>query len=523
MRLFFAILAGAVPVCAQTCTYTVTPLALTLPSTASTGRISVATDANCSWSALNNDRNLTWLHLDSATSQGTGNGAVGYSADANPTGAQRTGSITVAAATVSITQNAAACTYTLDRTSQNIAVGGGTGSFKVTTGCVWQPVSNNGSFITINTPNPVRTGTDTAVFTVAPNGCVAGRSGSITVNNTSPGTPPVFNVTQDGSSSNLTLSATSITAGPDASDGRVTVTTGLGCGWSAFSDVSWMRITSGATGSGNGAIAYHLLANTSAARTGYIHVGSLLLAVTQTASLPPAPTIASVNDAANYRADAVSPGEIVTIFGANMGPAKLVPLQVTGGSVTSLLAGTQVLFDNVPAPLIYTLSTQVSAVVPYGVAGKPSTQVQVIYNGLTSAAVTVPVQAAHPGIFSLDATGLGPGAILNQDNSINSGPNGAPRGSVVAIYATGGGVTSPALADGAVTGSNLPYLTAPVTVTIGGVDAKVVYAGGAPGSVAGLTQINAEIPAGAALGTSVPIVIHIGGYDSSPGVTLSVK
>ena len=83
---------------------------------------------------------------------------------------------------------------------------------------------------------------------------------------------------------------------------------------------------------------------------------------------------------------------------------------------------------------------------------KDSTKVQVIYNGQTSNAVTMPVLASHPGIFSLDATGLGPGAILNQDYSINSGPNGAPRGSAVSIYSTGGGVTNPAIDDGAVTG-----------------------------------------------------------------------
>ena len=98
---------------------------------------------------------------------------------------------------------------------------------------------------------------------------------------------------------------------------------------------------------------------------------------------------------------------------------------MNNGTVTNSLAGTQVLFDGVAAPMIYTLNGQVSAVVPYGVAGKTTTQVQVQYQGSVSNTLTVPVQAATPAIFSLDSTGMGPGAILNQDTSTNSTGNPA--------------------------------------------------------------------------------------------------
>ena len=74
----------------------------------------------------------------------------------------------------------------------------------------------------------------------------------------------------------------------------------------------------------------------------------------------------------------------MALFGANMGPASIVTLQVSNGTVTNSLAGTQVLFDGVAAPMVYTLNGQVSAVVPYGVAGKTSTQVQVQYQGAVS-------------------------------------------------------------------------------------------------------------------------------------------
>ena len=99
----------------------------------------------------------------------------------------------------------------------------------------------------------------------------------------------------------------------------------------------------------------------------------------------------------------------------------------------------------------------------------------------------------------------------------------AARGSVVAIYCTGGGVTNPASDDGGVTSSVLPYLTQNVTVQIGGIDAQVQYAGGAPQAVAGVTQINAVVPAGVTPGSAVPVVVKVGNVASSAGVTLSVR
>jgi trimeric autotransporter adhesin len=518
MRFVLATFLLSGPLFAQICDFTVTPTSFSVPAGASTGTIDVRTSVgDCRWNAASN---VSWLKITSGSAY-NGSANLTYSVDANVTPFDRTGTLTVAAKTVTIQQTAANCSFAVTPKSATIPVGGGTGSFSVTTNCTWQATSNNGNFITV--PNDTRgTGNGTVSYSVTPNSCVAGRSGSITVN-TGLSSPPVFAIAQDGSQANLSLSLTSATAGGEASDGRILVTTGTGCGWSALSDATWLQITSGAGGAGNGAIAYHLLANSTAPRTGSIHVGSATFTVTQSASGPPAPVISSIDSAANYRTDAVSPGEIIAVFGANMGPGTLAPLQVNNGAITNSLSGTQVLFDGAAAPLIYAWTSQVSAVVPYGVAGKSSTQVQVVYNGAVSNVMTMPVQAAHPAIFTKDASGLGPGAILNQDTSINSGPNAAARGSVVAIYATGGGTTNPALADGAVTGSTLPYLTQNVVVTIGGIEARVPYAGGVPGAVAGLTQINAEVPAGVTPGPSVPVVVRVGDFTSTPGVTMSVK
>ena len=124
----------------------------------------------------------------------------------------------------------------------------------------------------------------------------------------------------------------------------------------------------------------------------------------------------------------------------------------------------------------------------------------------------------------MDASGFGPGAILNQDTSINSSGNPAARGSVIAIYFTGGGVTTPATPrwrrDRQAAAPPGPTVA---TVTIGGVNAAVKYAGAAPGSVAGLTQINVEVPATLSPALALPVIVKIGDFSSTNGVTVAVK
>jgi trimeric autotransporter adhesin len=133
------------------------------------------------------------------------------------------------------------------------------------------------------------------------------------------------------------------------------------------------------------------------------------------------------------------------------------------------------------------------------------------------------VRAANPAIFSLDSTGVGPGAILNQDNSTNSTGNPAARLSVIAIYCTGGGITTPASADGEVIGLPLRLLQQTTVVTIGGVNAVVKYAGAAPGAVAGLTQINVEVPAALTPALALPVIVKIGDFSSTGSATVAVK
>jgi uncharacterized protein (TIGR03437 family) len=120
--------------------------------------------------------------------------------------------------------------------------------------------------------------------------------------------------------------------------------------------------------------------------------------------------------------------------------------------------------------------------------------------------------------------GRGQGAVLNQDNTVNFGTNPARRGSVIQIFATGAGETTPALAAGeAAPASGNPLVLTKVqpTVTIGGKNAKVQFSGMAPGFV-GLWQINAEVPTDVTPGMAVPLVITAAGAQSNT-VTIAVQ
>jgi uncharacterized protein (TIGR03437 family) len=245
--------------------------------------------------------------------------------------------------------------------------------------------------------------------------------------------------------------------------------------------------------------------------------------------LPGAPGIASVVNAASYVNGAVTPGELVTIFGNSIGPAL-----TAGGLPTSITPFTkfpttigdfQVTFGGTPAPLLYASTGQINAVVPFEVAGQASVQMAITGPNGQGSSTTLPVVAANPSIFSANASGTGQGAILNNaDLSGNSASNPAARGSVVVLFATGTGVLKPTVTDGVLTpAANPPLISQPVAVTIGGQSAKVLYQGAAPLLVAGVSQINVEVPAAITPGSAVPVTISVGGVPSVNTVTMAVK
>jgi len=230
---------------------------------------------------------------------------------------------------------------------------------------------------------------------------------------------------------------------------------------------------------------------------------------------------AGVVNAASHQEGAVSPGEIVTFVGTAIGPAMPTGAQISSpGFLDNAVAGTKISFDGILAPIVYASSTQVSAIVPFEVAGKSSTQVQVDYLGALSNSVSVPVTAVAPGLFTSDFSGTGQGFIVNQDGSINSATHPADRNSMVTLYATGAGQTNPASFDGEIGGKALPPLQ--VSVTIGGISAVANYASG-QALVAGALQINALVPAGIPPGNDIPVLIAVGATGTQTGVTMAVR
>lgn len=236
------------------------------------------------------------------------------------------------------------------------------------------------------------------------------------------------------------------------------------------------------------------------------------------------PIVTAVLNGASQEAGTVAPGEIFSIFGQNIGPATPAGFALgSNGKVATNLGGVQVLFDGLPAPLLYTSATQINAIVPYEVAGQSATNVVVNFSSLNIPAGGVPVTASAPAIFTLDFTGQGGGAVRNQDNSVNTPANPAPRGSIVQIYATGQGVTSPPGVTGEITGTSAKKPLLPVSVQIGGIDAQVMYAGSAPEEISGLVQVNAVVPLNTAVGPSVPVILRIGTALIQSNVTIAVE
>lgn len=223
-----------------------------------------------------------------------------------------------------------------------------------------------------------------------------------------------------------------------------------------------------------------------------------------------APVLAeSVLNAASLVSGPVAPGELITILGS------AIVSSATPGS-------TRITFDGLTAPLLYTGTNQINAVVPFGIDGRSLTTMEVSGPSGIVASSSIPVAPSAPAIFALNGSGTGGGAVLNQDGSINSPDNPASSGSIIVLFATGAGQTDPAGADGLVPSSVLPKPLLPISVSIGGANAGIVYAGAAPGLISGMLQVNCQVPAQAKGGRSVPVLLTIG-KATSPPVTVAIN
>lgn len=225
--------------------------------------------------------------------------------------------------------------------------------------------------------------------------------------------------------------------------------------------------------------------------------------------------ITAVVDAASQQASPLSPGKIVVIYGAGLGPAQLVQNQASNGQFGTQAGGTAVSFNGIAAPVLYASETQVAAIVPYSITATTA-QVTVASKGETSAGFSVTVAPAAPSMFTLNQTGAGQAAAINAvDGTPNSAANPVKTGGYISLYATGEGQTSPGGVDGALSSASTRPLL-PVSATVGGIPAMVQFAGEAPGQVAGLLQVNVQIPSQVQPGGYVPVVLHVGDASTTP-------
>ncbi len=177
----------------------------------------------------------------------------------------------------------------------------------------------------------------------------------------------------------------------------------------------------------------------------------------------------------------ISPAEVISIYGQQIGPVTPVIAAPAGGFYPTTLGGVEVSINGIDLPLLYVSSTQINAVVPMSVA---SGAIQVTYG--TAISPLFPLQIVN-------STATAYPAVLNQDGTINSQTNPAQPGSIVTFYATGFQTAFYPLADGQV--ATVAKNFCGTFCTVNPPDATILYAGAAPGIVAGVTQFNVQLPA----------------------------
>jgi hypothetical protein len=273
------------------CTFTLSATTQSVQAGASSGQITVtASSPTCAWFA---STTTSWLTISSGAS-GVGNGTTTYTIAANTTPAPRTGTVTVAGQTVTVTQAAAPpaapppaappCTFTLSATSQSPGSSAGTAQIAITASaptCAWTATTAT-SWLSISS-GASGTGNGTTTYAFTANTATSARSGTLTV------AGQTVSVTQAAAppSCTFTASPTSASVSASAGTGQVTVTASAPtCPWTASTATSWLSISAGASGTGNGTTSFAFAANSStSSRTGTLTVAGTTINVTQAAQL----------------------------------------------------------------------------------------------------------------------------------------------------------------------------------------------------------------------------------------------
>lgn len=239
--------------------------------------------------------------------------------------------------------------------------------------------------------------------------------------------------------------------------------------------------------------------------------GALALDLTST----PAMNFQCPVNSASYSVPA-APGEIVSLFGYGLGPEAGVAGQPdASGRFPTSLAGVQVQFNGLPAPLLYVQSGQINTVVPNEPMNDGYT-VEVTYQGQSAPLLDVAGNPVNPGVF----------AVVNEDSTVNSPAHPAEPGSIISVYATGMDMFDVDFPDGQVVPISplLPFNFSlnGDSVTFAGIPGTTLWEGAAPGFIFGLDQINVQLPASLPPASSVPMVVVSSYTFSSPTFPLFV-
>ena len=328
---------------ANGCSYSIQATSQSIASGGGPGSSAVTSGSGCAWTATSN---APWITVTSGAT-GSGDGDVTFGIAPNP-GAERSGTLTIAGQTFTVNQ-ATGCSYSIQSTSQSIASGGGPGTSAVTSCRMRVDATSNAPWITV-TSGATGSGNGNVTFSIGAN-TGAARTGTLTI------AGQTFTVNQTtGCSYSIQPTSQSIASG--GGPGSSAVTSNSGCAWTTTSNATWITVTTGATGSGNGNVTFSIGANTGAARSGTATIAGQTFTVNQASGCfslmsPPSQSIgaagglgstaitsgigctwtATSNDpwiTVTAGATHTGSGTVTFSSGANTGPARTGTLSIAG-------------------------------------------------------------------------------------------------------------------------------------------------------------------------------------------------
>src|SRR5579872_5274652 len=269
---------------APKCQVSVDTSMTTAPAAGGSGSLAISTTRDCTWDASSG---VNWITLTSAAS-GQGSGTVSYRVDPNGVPTARKGTLEVNGSQVTVSQDAAPCHFAVSPVNSSVSAQGGsvTVSVDTLTGCAWT-ASSQAPWIHVtggatgNAPGPVALAID-ANTGAARSGVVTVAGQAVTISQAeTPATPP----TPVPVTCTFSINPVSDSESAAAGSGSIAVTASdPTCAWTAMSNVPWLTIAGGSSGTGSGRVAYTLAANTDAARTGTMTVAGKTFTMSQAAA-----------------------------------------------------------------------------------------------------------------------------------------------------------------------------------------------------------------------------------------------